>query len=284
MRFGAHVSAAGGLELAPERAGELNLEVFQFFSRPPQGGRVGPISQETAKKFRAACEKHGFDTCYVHAPFIINLASSEERIRSSSVDILRQELERSSRLGAKALMFHPGSAAKVGEAVGEKLVIAGVRNILKGYRGTARFLIEISAGAGAVVADRFEEVRRLLDGVNDDRLAVCFDTAHAFASGYDLRTAKAVKETMGEFDRVVGFDRLLLSHCNDSKVELGARKDRHEAIGRGHIGRAGFRALLAHPRFSKLDLILETEPEGWKKDLNTLRSLRPSATKRRRSS
>lgn len=284
MRFGAHVSAAGGLELAPERASALKLEVFQFFSRPPQGGRVGPISQETAKRFRVACEKHGFDTCYVHAPFVINLASNEERVRSASADILRQELERASALGAKAVMFHPGSAAKVGEAAGEKFVVAGIKKILKGYRGAARFLIEISAGAGAVVADRFEEVRRLLEGVNDDRLAVCFDTAHAFASGYDLRTAKAVKATLDEFDRLVGFDRLMLSHCNDSKVELGARKDRHEAIGRGHIGRAGFRALLAHPQFSKLDLILETEPAGWREDLKTLRNLQPSSRKRRGSS
>lgn len=274
MRLGVHVSAAGGVELAPERAAALGLETFQFFTRPPQGGRVSPIPKETAAKFRTACERGGFETCYVHAPFVINLASKEERIRASTVDILKQELDRASLLGARAMMFHPGSASGVGEEQGEKLVIAGIQKILKGYMGSSQLLIEISAGAGMIIGDTFEEIARLLEGAASERLGVCFDTAHAFASGYDLRTKESVDAVMKNFDKTVGFDRLWLTHLNDSKVELGAHKDRHEHIGEGHLGLGAFRALAAHKQFGKLDFIMETEEEGWERDIARMRKVR----------
>ncbi|MEY4745000.1 MAG: hypothetical protein RL272_945, partial [Candidatus Parcubacteria bacterium] len=231
MLFGAHVSAAGGLSNVPKNAAELGLECFQFFSRPPQGGRVSPIAREEAAAFLAGCDANGFSTWYIHAPYVINLASKKARIRASSVEILRGELERGTMLKAAAVMFHPGSASGVGEEQGLALVIDGIKRILKGYKGSTRFLIEISAGAGMVIGDRFEEVRRMIDGVEDERIGVCFDTAHAFASGYDLRTPEAVAATMAEFDRVIGLPRLELSHCNDSKVGIGGRKDRHEHLG-----------------------------------------------------
>jgi len=274
MRLGVHVSAAGGVELAPERAAALGLETFQFFTRPPQGGRVSPIPKETAAKFRASCEKHDFETCYVHAPFVINLASKEERIRASTIDILKQELERASALGARAVMFHPGSANGVGEEQAEKLVVAGLQKILDGYMGSSQLLIEISAGAGMVIGDTFEEIARLLEGAASDRLGVCFDTAHAFASGYDLRTPESVATVMKNFDKTVGFDRLYLTHLNDSKVELGTHKDRHEHIGEGYLGLGAFRALAAHKQFGKLDFIMETEEEGWEQDIERMKKIR----------
>lgn len=274
MKFGAHVSAAGGLWNAPENAAALGVECFQFFSRPPQGGRVGAIAKDDAKKFRDACESRGFEKCYIHAPYIINFASKEERIRASSVEIVRGELDRGSILGVTSVMFHPGSASGVGEEHGIRLVVEGMKKILKGYKGTARLLVEISAGAGMVIGDRFEEVREILDGVDDERVGVCFDTAHAFASGYDLRDAAAVAKTMKEFDRVVGLGRLELSHCNDSKVGLGERKDRHEHLGKGMIGIGGFSAIVGSKSFADVNLILETQPEGVAEDLAKLKSLR----------
>lgn len=276
MKIGAHVSAAGGLWNAPANAAALGLECFQFFSRPPQGGRIGPISADDAKKFRAACHAHGFDECYIHAPYVLNLASKEDRIRVSSVEIVRGELERGSVLGAKAVMFHPGSASGVGEEAGVQLVIEGMKKILAGYDGTTRLLVEISAGAGMVIGDAFEEIRAILDGVASERVGVCFDTAHAFASGYDLRDAAAVTATMRRFDDIVGLDRLELSHCNDSKVDIGERKDRHEHLGRGKIGLDGFRALVASPAFQKINLILETPPEEVAADIAILKKLRGS--------
>jgi deoxyribonuclease-4 len=274
MRYGLHVSAAGGLENAPLSAGELGLTTFQFFTRPPQGSFVRPITTEAVAKFRAACEAGGFDRYYVHAPFILNLASVEARIRDNSVAILKTELERASALGAYAVMFHPGSAASVGsDEEGERLVIEGLRAILKGYKGSARLLVEISAGAGMVVGDTFEEVGRLLAGAAHDDLGVCFDTAHAFASGYDLRTEDAVASVMKRFDKHVGFDRMPVTHLNDSKVPLGAHKDRHEHLGDGEIGLDGIRALLAHKQFGKLDMVMETEDDKWAQDLERLRAM-----------
>jgi deoxyribonuclease-4 len=278
MRFGLHVSAAGGLENAPLTAGELRLTTFQFFTRPPQGSFVRALTPETVAKFRAACEAGGFDRYYVHAPFILNLASAEKRIRDNSVSILKTELERSSALGAYAVMFHPGSASGVGEEEGECLVIEGLRAILKGYQGSARLLIEISAGAGMVIGDTFEEIGRLLAGADRDDLGVCFDTAHAFASGYDLRTPETVADVMRQFDKCIGFDRMPITHLNDSKVPLGAHKDRHEHLGDGEIGLDGIRALLAHPKFGKLDMVMETDDDKWKEDIATIKKIMKEAT------
>lgn len=274
MLIGAHVSAAGGLHNAPENAAALGLECFQFFSRPPQGGRINPITPEAANLFRDTCEKHGFKHCYVHAPYVINLASAEERIRNSTIDIVRGELERASVLGARAVMFHPGSASGVGEEQGMALVIKGMKQILKGYKGSARLLVEISAGAGMVMGAKFEELRAILDGVDDERVGVCFDTAHAFASGYDLRDDVAVAATMKSFNKIVGLKHLEMSHCNDSKIELGGKRDRHEHLGKGFIGKKGFQAIVASKSFSKINLILETDPEGVTADIAMLKKLR----------
>lgn len=278
MLFGAHVSAAGGLSNAPKNAAVLGLECFQFFSRPPQGGRVSPIAPEDATAFLKACEDHGFASYYIHAPYIINLASKETRIRESSISLLRGELDRGSILKTYGLMFHPGSASGVGEEEGLKLVIEGIKKILRGYKGTTRFLVEISAGAGMVIGDTFEEVAAILDGVEDERMGVCFDTAHAFASGYDLRTAEAVAKTMRAFDKTIGLERLEMSHCNDSKVALGERRDRHEHIGKGFIGLDGFRAIIGSKAFKDVNLILETNPDEVAQDLVTLHELRGKKT------
>lgn len=274
MLFGAHISAAGGLSNAPRNAAGLGLECFQFFSRPPQGGRVGPIPPAEIKTFLELCEQHGFSSYYIHAPYVINLASKEDRIRNSSIELLRGELERGSLLRTYGVMFHPGSASGVGEEKGIELVVEGIKKILHGYKGTTRFLIEISAGAGMVIGDTFEEVRAILDGVEDERMGVCFDTAHAFASGYDLRDADAVAKTMKAFDKIIGLERLEMSHCNDSKVGLGERRDRHEHLGKGMIGIDGFRAIVGSKAFKKVNLILETPPDEVAEDLAILRRLR----------
>jgi deoxyribonuclease-4 len=274
MKFGAHISAAGGVYNAPLNAAALGLECFQFFSRPPQGGRVSPISKEDAATFQKNCDAHGFENYYIHAPYVINLASKEARIRNSSVDLLRTELERGSQLNVTAMMFHPGSASGVGEEEGVKLVIEGMKKILAGYEGTTRFLIEISAGAGMVIGDTFEEVNALIEGVSDERVGICFDTAHAFASGYDLRDTKSVAATMKKFDDVIGLDRLELSHCNDSKVDIGEHKDRHEHLGEGFIGKGGITAIVASKAFKNINLILETPPDRVADDLAILKRLR----------
>ncbi len=258
MRIGAHVSIAGGLPTAPARAAALGLECFQLFTRPPQGGRVPPIPAETADRFLQACADHRQAAWYVHTPYVLNLASKDERIRRNSEEIIRTDLERAALLGAAAVMTHVGSASEAGRGEALETVAAALKRILAGYEGAARPLIEISAGSGHVIGRDFEEVRAILDAVGDERLGVCFDTAHAFASGYDLRNAEAVADVLGRFDRTIGLDRLAVCHANDSKAELGSHVDRHEHIGRGRIGLEGFRSLLGSPLFPDIDLILET--------------------------
>lgn len=256
--IGAHVSIAGGIFNAPERAAALGCECFQMFTRSPQGGAAPKLTDEIITKFRAACEAHGQQLWVVHTPYYINLASQEERTRANSVRIIREELERASAIGATYVMTHLGSAKDVGKDQGRAYVIEGLTRVLDGYTGSAQFLIEISAGAGAIIGDTFEEIAEIIEKV-ERAVGVCFDTQHAFGSGYDLRTQKTVAETMQKFDATIGLDRLKMSHVNDSKVKLGEKKDRHEHIGLGSIGADGIRAVVQHPALRNLPLILETE-------------------------
>jgi len=280
-KIGAHVSAAGGVENAPQRAHQAGCEVFQFFTRSPQGGKAPELTEAIIKKFKQNCKKYGFIEYYTHAPYFINLASTNNRIRYGSISVLRQELERSSKLGVKYLMAHLGSAREVGQTKGVKMCIEGINKILDGYKGSCQFLIEMSAGAGAIIGDEYEEISKITKGVKKP-ISVCFDTAHAFASGYDLSSEKAVKETFQKFDKIIGIGKLKLIHANDSKVELGSHKDRHEHIGRGKIGQIGFWAILRHPKLKKINLIIETPKASAKSDLNNikiLKNLRESKTK-----
>ena len=276
MKFGAHVSSAGGVWNAPRNAGELGCEVLQMFSRPPQGGKPAPITKDVAEKFQAAMREHKIERAYIHAPYFINLASKEKRILNNSASVIRGELERGSLLGCRAVMFHPGSARDVGQEKGIAMVIDGLNKILDGYDGSCQLLIEISAGAGMVMGDSFEEIAAFLNGAErGGEIGVCFDTQHAFASGYDLRTQKAVRETFDEFDEIVGLENLVALHCNDSMTELGSHKDRHEHLGKGRIGINGFKAIVAYKPLQRLDLLIETPMDGdRKRDMSRLKVIR----------
>ncbi len=276
MKFGAHVSIAGGVQNAPLNAAKIGCEVFQMFSRSPQGGPAPKLTTEIVNAFRDACRANRLTEWVIHSPYYINFASGEERIRESTVRIIREELVRGSILGAAYVMFHPGSARDVGEHAAMKHCIDGIARVLDGYDGSTKLLIEMSAGAGMVIGDTFEELAELLDGVDDPELGICFDTAHAFASGYDLRDAAAVKKTFNDFDRIVGLKRLKMSHCNDSKVELGAKRDRHEHLGKGFIGLDGFKAIVASKKLAHVNLFCETEPDGVAEDLKKLKKMRQS--------
>lgn len=276
MQFGAHVSVAGGLWNAPVNAAALGCEVLQMFSRSPHGGQPKPITPTDSAQFTAAMHKNKIARAYLHAPYFINLASATKRIRAGSVQILRQELERGIQLGVRALMFHPGSAKDVGEPEGVKAVIECLNEILDGYKGTCQLLLEISAGAGMVMGDTFEEIGAFIDGAErGTEVGVCFDTQHAFASGYDLRDLTAVEKTFVAFDRLVGLQKIIVSHCNDSLTEFESHKDRHAHLGEGKIGTAGFKAIVQHPGLKHVDFIVETPTlAGMKKDVALLKKFR----------
>jgi deoxyribonuclease-4 len=273
MLIGVHVSAAGGVENAPKNADKVGAEVFQFFSRSPQGGKAPELTENIIKKFKQACKEYGVSEYYIHAPYFINLASTNNRIRYGSINVLRQELERGSSLGAKYMMAHMGSAREVGEKEATKMVIEGIKKILDGYRGPCKLLIENSAGAGAIIGNDFKEIGKIIKGVKKP-IGVCFDTCHAFASGYDLRNKKSLNKTLKEFDQSIGLGHLKLIHANDSKTELGSHRDRHEHIGQGKIGPEGFRALLHHPKLKNINIIIETPKTSPKDDINNIKKLK----------
>lgn len=277
MLFGAHVSITDGIELAPKRAHDIGCECFQIFSRSPRGGKVADITVEIEKKFKRECKKYDFKEYYIHTPYFINLGSSNNRIYYGSISVVREELERGSKIGAKYIMTHLGSAKDLGEKKSINKVVEGLKSVLKDYNGSTGLLIEISAGSGKIIGDNFKEISEIIKKTSNN-IGVCFDTAHAFESGYDLRTEKAVKNTFDEFDKVIGLKKLKLLHANDSKTDLKSHVDRHEHIGKGKIGMEGFKAIINEPRLKHLNMILET-PHGkggsWdKKNLKTLKSLR----------
>jgi deoxyribonuclease-4 len=274
--IGAHVSIAGSIANAPLNARREGLETFQCFTRSPQGGPAPELTAEVIGQFRKNMETAGLRRFVVHAPYYINLASPHARIRHASRRIIREELERSSLLGASFVMFHPGSHA--GRSLEEGLASArkGMGEILDGYAGTAKLLVEISAGAGQVLGDTFEEVAAIIRPVlgHPGFGGVCFDTCHAYASGYDFRTPADAQRMLDAFDRQIGLELLRVSHVQDSKTDLNGRRDRHEHIGKGFIGVDGLKALLATAPFRGIDWILETETDGRDEDVRMLRSLR----------
>lgn len=271
-RIGGHVSAAGGVQNAPLNAQTGGYEAFQFFSRPPQGGKAPALTKEIIRAFRSLTEKYSLPA-YIHAPYFINLASKDSRVRYGSLSVLRQELERGASLGVNVMMTHIGSARDFGQEKSIRKVIEGVNEIMKGYRGATQFCLELSAGSGNILGDTFEELAAILEHV-DDRVGICFDTCHAFASGYDLRDAAAVAQTLAAFDSVIGLDRLAVAHLNDSMFDLQGHRDRHAHIGKGKIGSDGIKAILHHPRIKKIDVILETPFEGRADDLRVSKALR----------
>jgi len=297
MLIGAHISAAGGVINAPDNAKKHGAECYQFFSRSPQGGKASKLTDSIIKEFKEKNKKYKFEDYYIHAPYYINLASSKNNIYFGSISVLREELERGTRLGAQGMMFHIGSAKDMPSRDAIYRVSKGLREVVKGYKGSCQPLLEISAGAGNIIGDSFEEIAEIIKKVeggsglalgsaksrnaapgrtwSQQGFGVCFDTAHAFASGYDLRDKKSVTKTFNEFDKIIGLKRLKLIHVNDSKTDLGSRKDRHEHIGKGKIGLAGFKAIIQNKKLKKINLILETPTDaGILKDIKLLKRLR----------
>jgi deoxyribonuclease-4 len=209
MYFGAHVSIAGGLPNAPVNAAKIGCEVFQMFTRSPRGGFVAPLNKQIVADFKNACEENNQKEWYVHAPYFINYASANARVKNGSVTVVREELERSSLLGAKYLMTHLGSYKDLGREKGFSQLVDGLAQTVKGYKGTTQFLLEISAGASNAIGDTFENMGEILHHKKLEKynIGVCYDTQHAFAAGYDCRTPKALEKTLQEFDKHIGLDR-----------------------------------------------------------------------------
>lgn len=259
MLLGAHVSISGSVDKAVDRAKELGCTTFQIFTRNPRGWKAKPLNPEEVEEFKEKFRKYGFTVAAAHMPYLPNISSPVSDTFKKSVSSLIEELERTGKLGLQYLVVHVGSHLGKGLNAGIKKAAEAVNTALSKVENNVVLLLENMAGQKNSVGSTFEDIKRILNQVEyEDRVGVCFDTCHAFAAGYDLRTKEAVERTFEDFDQIIGLEKLKVVHVNDSKGDLGSHIDRHEHIGLGKIGAKGFRALLHHPPLRNLPFILET--------------------------
>ena len=263
VRVGVHVSIAGSIAKAVERAQGIGCETFQIFSRNPRGWAAKPLVSSDADAFRAALAASGMAPAVDHMPYLPNLASPKDEPYERSVLALADELERAAALGIPFVVTHLGHHLGAGGDAGEVRVIAALDRVMSAAPPGVTLLVENTAGEKNSVGSHFASIARILEGCAcPGRLGVCLDTCHAFGAGYDLRSRDGVEETLAAFDDAIGLARLRVVHCNDSKGELGSGLDRHEHVGLGAIGEEGFRLLLHRPEFADLPFICETPEDG----------------------
>lgn len=259
--LGAHMSIAGGVYRALERGLEVGCSVVQIFLKNQLQWTAAPYTEEDIRRFSKAWKATRMRTVFAHSSYLINLAAPAAAEWKRAVAAFHDELERAEALGLPFVIIHPGSHRGEGLEAGIGRIVAALDELTartRGYR--VMVLLENTAGGGATIGRTFEELEMLLDAVKvPERVGVCLDTCHLVASGYDIVSEAGYRETLEDFDRLVGFDRLLVFHGNDSKKPCASRVDRHEHIGRGWLGTEPFRRLLHDPRFTDLPLLIETE-------------------------
>ena len=265
--LGAHQSIAGGFTAAVERAIETGCECLQIFTRNINRWDVTPLDPAAAAAFRAAVAAAGIDPVVAHDSYLINPAAADDTLRRKSIAGLVCELERADVLGIRWVVAHPGAAGEQPLDTAVRRAADGIADALEQTpRLQAGILVETTAGQGSCLGATFAEIGAILDRVDGRgfraRIGVCLDTCHVFAAGYPLEPSASLDATLAEFDRLVGLDRLVVIHANDSKKERGSRVDRHEAIGKGKIGIAAFRLIMNHPLLAAVPLVLETPKEG----------------------
>jgi deoxyribonuclease-4 len=277
MLFGAHMSIAGGVDRAIDRAAQAGCQSVQIFTKNNNQWAARPVPPEQVERFRDRLREEGITATMAHAAYLINLASPDPVLWEKSVDAFRIELERGELLGIPYLVEHPGSYTGSSEEEGIRRVAEALNRIhqeLPGYQ--VMTLLETTAGQGSSIGYRFEQLAAVAGRVSDpERIGFCFDTCHAFAAGYELRTAEGYAETMDAFDCALGLGNLRAFHLNDSKKDLGSRVDRHAHIGEGVLGFDGFRQVVNDCRFRDLPGVIETpKSDDLHEDIENLRRLR----------
>jgi deoxyribonuclease-4 len=286
-RLGAHMSVAGGLPRAVERAIVHRCDAFQIFAKNANQWRGRLVPRQEIREFRARVRASGIGPVVSHASYLINLATTSPALRAQSIAAMADELDRAEALGLLGVVLHPGCYTHGSEAEGLELIAAALVDLFRARRrGKTMVLLEHTAGQGTSLGATFEQLASIIAKMRDHpRAGVCLDTCHLLASGYDLCSPEGYEETFTQFGRLVGFDRLKVFHLNDSKKPLGSRVDRHEHIGQGCLGLEPFRRIVNDRRFRGLPMLLETpKTEGRspamiavdpldEKNLNTLRGL-----------
>ncbi|WP_249976669.1 deoxyribonuclease IV [Vreelandella olivaria] len=279
--LGAHVSAAGGADQAVQRAVEIGATAFALFTKNQRQWKGKPLTEEAIAAFKQACQQHGYgpEQILPHDSYLINLGHPERAGLEKSRAAFLDEMQRCEGLGLTLLNFHPGSHLNsISETECLKRIAESINEALANTHGVTA-VIENTAGQGTNLGWRFEHLAEIIAQVDDKtRVGVCIDTCHAFAAGYDLRTADATKATLDELGRVVGFEFLRGMHLNDAKSEFASRVDRHHSLGKGNIGLEAFTTIMQDERIDGIPMILETiEPDIWPDEINWLRAQAPGA-------
>ena len=276
-RIGAHVSASGGVSNAPLNAARIGADAFAMFVKNQRRWDAPPLSAEEIIAFKDALRQSGIraEHVLVHDSYLINLGHPREAEREKSLNAFVDEIRRCEALGLRLLNFHPGSHLNEISAQVCLDNIAGSLNFAIANTSCVKLVLENTAGQGSNLGYDFAQLAYVIDKIsNKDRIGVCIDTCHAFAAGYDMRSPQAYERTMSEFDRAIGYKFLSGMHLNDTKNELGVRKDRHESLGRGFLGLAAFENIMNDPNIDEIPLILETIDDSlWAKEITLLRSM-----------
>ena len=285
MLLGCHLSIGKGFTGALAVAKSLDINAMQIFSHNASSWRMKEITAEMASTFRQHFSESSVEYIVIHTMYLLNLASQDEDLFERSIAALEEEIRRAGLLGIDRLVTHIGAHKGSGIDAGIARIITALDRVLSSdfarrYQHV-QVLLEDTAGAGTTMGTTFSELGAIIDGLSDaSRVGICFDTCHAFAAGYELRTPDGLAETLEEFDREIGIERLCLIHLNDSKFPLGSRRDRHNHIGAGEIGEEAFSLIVNHPALRDLPFILETpkeidgKPDADRINLTRVRSLR----------
>ena len=274
--IGAHVSASGGVENAPKNAAAIGATAFALFTKNQRQWSAKPLTEGEIARFKAACAEHGYTAAQIlpHDSYLINLGNPDDEALEKSRQAFYEEMTRCEQLGLDRLNFHPGSHLRlITEEASLDRIAESINLALERTHGVTA-VIENTAGQGSNLGYRFEQLRYLIDRVEDkSRVGVCIDTCHAFAAGYDLRSEELCAETFAEFDRIVGYEYLRGMHLNDAMKPRGSRVDRHQPLGDGLIGEPCFRYVLTQPQFEHIPLILETPDESrWSEEIARLKA------------
>ncbi|MBI4974800.1 MAG: deoxyribonuclease IV [Candidatus Omnitrophica bacterium] len=259
MRIGVHVSIAGKIYESVERAKLLGCNTMQIFSRNPRGWQAAKLIDSDIEEFKRLKAKYDIKPVVVNIPYIINLATPDDRLYKKSINAYIEDIERADALEAEYFVTHLGSHVGSGEDNGIRRFAKALEEILKRARPKATILLEDTAGAGSWIGYRFEHLRRIIDGSGSTKkLGVCLDTAHTFESGYDIKTEGGLKYTLSEFDKILGLNLIKAVHFNDSLSPLNSHVDRHQHIGKGRIGLTAMGRIINHPGLGDAAFIMET--------------------------
>lgn len=271
LNIGCHLSVSNGYEKMGKDAMSIGANTFQFFTRNPRGSKAKDIDINDVEKLLNIIDTNNFAKIMGHAPYTLNICSSNERTRQFALEVMEDDLKRMEYLPYNYYNFHPGSHVKQGVDVGINYIIDALNKILK-QEQTTKVLLETMAGKGTEIGSSFEELKLIMDGVKlSDKLGICLDTCHVYDAGYDI--VNKLDSVLNEFDEIIGLNKLYAIHLNDSKNPINSHKDRHETIGEGHIGLEAILRIINHPRLCKLPFYLETpnDLDGHKNEIDMIK-------------